>query len=230
MQFPCLTVVAFSVMGVASSCLGQLSVPVVAYDNSTAAPSLAFASTDLATKWGDEIHAVAGGTLSEMKFSIFNSGSSAGTLTGATFDLSFYNLTGGTLGTRIGGFSTSLTFQTPLAQGTYSVLTATGLASLGIVLPQDFIVTQQVTAKTGTASRLGIVSLSPVTTGTSPNSYYRSGTGFSSGFYNSTGPVNPIYSFKVLTLAPTPVPEPSTYAALSALGLAGFGVWRRVRR
>lgn len=28
----------------------------------------------------------------------------------------------------------------------------------------------------------------------------------------------------------TPVPEPSTYAAFAALGLAGFGVWRRSRR
>ena len=27
-----------------------------------------------------------------------------------------------------------------------------------------------------------------------------------------------------------PVPEPSTYAAFATLGLAGFGVWRRVRR
>lgn len=28
----------------------------------------------------------------------------------------------------------------------------------------------------------------------------------------------------------SPVPEPSTYAALSALGLVGFGLWRRARR
>lgn len=32
------------------------------------------------------------------------------------------------------------------------------------------------------------------------------------------------------TFVYTPVPEPSTYGALAALGLAGFGVWRRVRR
>ncbi len=32
------------------------------------------------------------------------------------------------------------------------------------------------------------------------------------------------------TFSYTPVPEPSTYAAFAALGLAGFGVWRRVRR
>ena len=32
------------------------------------------------------------------------------------------------------------------------------------------------------------------------------------------------------TFSYAPVPEPSTYAAFATLGLAGFGVWRRVRR
>jgi len=33
-----------------------------------------------------------------------------------------------------------------------------------------------------------------------------------------------------LAVGVTAVPEPSTYGAFAALGLAGFGVWRRVRR
>lgn len=171
------------------------------YDNTTATTALAFSSTDLTMTWGDECLTTGTGTLSAFKWSVFNSGSSAGTLTGASFNLGFYDLVGAV---NLGGYSGSITFSTALGKGFYSVITSTNLDALNINLSStDLLVTQKVASKTGTASRLGIVSLSPVTVGSSPDYFYESGAATTAGYYTSaSGSVQVIYSIEV---APPPV-------------------------
>ncbi len=173
----------------------------VIYDNSTAATSLAFSSTDLTMTWGDEVTTTGVGTLSSFKWSVFNSGTSGGTLTGASFNLGFYDLDGAV---SLGSYSGSVTFTTALGKGFYSVVTSTNLDPLNINLSSThLLITQKVASKTGTATRLGIVSLSPVTTGSSPAYFYESGAATAAGYYSSaSGSVNPIYYVEV---APPPV-------------------------
>jgi hypothetical protein len=179
----------------------------IAYDNSTATTSLAFSSTEVTTRtYGDELNLTATGILSQMKFSIFNSGSSAGTLTGATVLINIYDAV---TSANLGSFSSSVTFSTALSAGFYSVVTATNLDPLGInVNTTNVLVTQRITAKTGAASRTGIVSLSPPSVGSSPAYFYQSSGTVAAGFYTSaSGAVNPVYQ---LSLAPPPVSARST--------------------
>lgn len=173
----------------------------VIYDNTTSTTSLAFSSTDLTMTWGDECITTGTGLLSTFKFSVFNSGSSAGTLTGATFNLGFYDLVGAA---SLGGYSGSVTFSTALAKGFYSMITSSNLDPTNINLTAtDLLVTQKVATKTGAATRLGIVSLSPVVVGSSPSYFYQSGTATTAGFYTSpSGAVQVLY---YLDVAPPPV-------------------------
>lgn len=173
----------------------------VIYDNTTSATSLAFSSTDLTMTWGDECLTAGTGLLSGFVWSIFNSASSGGTLTGATFLLGFYDLTGAV---SLGSYSGTVTFSTALGKGFYSTITSTNLDPLNINLSStDLLITQKVTAKTGAATRLGIVSLNPVNVGSSPAYFYESGAATAAGYYTSaSGAVNPIYKVEV---APPPV-------------------------
>jgi hypothetical protein len=177
------------------------------YDNTTSTTALAFSSTDLTMTWGDEVTTTGTGLLSGFKFSVFNSGSSAGTLTGATFSLKFYDLDAS--GALIGGYSGSVSFSTALGKGFYSVISSTNLDANNIVLNSThLLVTQKVSSKTGSASRLGIVSLDPVVIGSSPAYFYESGAATTAGYYTSaSGNVNPIYNIEV---APPPVGVHST--------------------
>ena len=191
------------------------------YDNTSSSTSLAFSTTDLTMTWGDECVLAGTGILDSFKFSVFNSGSSAGTLTGATFRLTFTSLSDSTV---LGTYDGSVTFTTALGKGFYSVITSTGLASNNINLSTTgpILVTQQVIAKTGTASRLGVVSLSPVTVGSSPNYFYEKGASTPAGWYTSaSGPVNLLYQVNV-----NAVPAPG---AVALVGLAGIITGRRRR-
>ena len=173
----------------------------IIYDNSAATTALAFSSTDLTMTWGDEVNTTGTGTLSAFKFSVFNSGSSAGTLTGATFNLGFYDLDGAV---SLGGYSGTVSFSTALAKGFYSIISSTNLDANNINLSSShLLITQKVATKTGSANRLGVVSLSPVTVGSSPDYFYESGAATAPAFYSSaSGPVNVIYYVEV---APPPV-------------------------
>lgn len=178
------------------------------YDNSTSTTALAFSSTEVTTRtYGDELFLTSGGLLSEMKFSVFNSGSSAGALLSATVAV---ELLDAATSASLGSFSTVVGFgATGLSPGFYSVATITNLESLSILLSTtNVLVKQRITAKTGTASRTGIVSLSPPTVGSSPAYFFQSSPTVAAGFYTSaSGNVNVLYQ---LAVTPPPVPARST--------------------
>ena len=176
------------------------------YSNVTSPPNFGFSSTDLASTWGDRVTTTGTGILAENDFTIFNSGSSAGPLLTFQCAINFYD---GTSLASLGGYATPvINFGAGLSPGFFSIITITGLGGAGINLnTTDVIVTQQVIAKTGPASRLGIASLDPPTIGSSANTMYiNSGTIGPAGFYNIGNPplnANPGYRINVNTPVPT---------------------------
>ena len=184
------------------------AVPVVVYDNTASTASFAVSSTDLASTWGDELVTTNTGTLSAVIFSLFNSGSSAGPLLTALVRVDFYDAI---TAAPLGNFQTNVNFGAGLPAGFYSLVTVTGLDPLVIDLnTSDVIVTQRVVSKTGTASRLGLVSFNPVTVGSSdPDMYISSATVGPAGWYTFTnGPANPGWQVSVVT-APVPTEKSS---------------------
>jgi hypothetical protein len=155
------------------------------YDNTSSTPQTGVSSTDLTSTWGDELFTTGMGLLSTHKFTLYNASGSAGSLLSATVNISFYDAPSSTF---LGAYGGSISFGSGLPVGSFSIITASGLDPLLINLNStDLVVLQTVTAKTGTANRLGIVSLDPVLVGSSPASMYiQSATiaGGVPGFYN----------------------------------------------
>ncbi|MEZ6319067.1 MAG: hypothetical protein R3B49_10000 [Phycisphaerales bacterium] len=198
----------------------------VIYDNITGgAASGAFSSTDLAATWGDQLGTLGTGTVDACQFSVFNSGSSAGTLIDASFQINFYRASDSSF---IGGFNTAtVTFSGGgLSAGFYTTINVTGLSGLGIDLDTtDIIMTQHVLAQTG-STRLGFVFGGPLLAGTtSPSQVYLDATTVgAAGFYNITSGGNPVVAdaFYSLTVVPSP-------ATAGLLGLGGLLATRRRR-
>lgn len=194
-----------------------LAVTSVVYDN-TASPAIyAVSSTDLNALWGDRTLDFGTGVLNNHKFTIFNSGTSAGPLVTATVAVNFYD---GVTTLLIGGYTVNVNFGAGLNPGFYSIVNVTNLDALAINLNVvDVITTQQVGPRTGTASRLGIVSMDPPTVGSSPTSMYVSATtigGGVPGFYTFTnGPANPGYQITVTV--PTVGVESKTWSGVKGL-------------
>lgn len=190
------------------------------YSNTASAPNFGVSSTDLNSTWGDRVTTTGtGGPVTSQQYTIFNSGSSLGSLLTATVDLLYFN---GATNTFINGFAGTINFGTGLAAGFFSIVTFTGLDGLNMNLPTtDIIMTQKVTAKTGLASRLGIASLNPVNIGSSgPEMYIDSTTIGPAGYYTfSNGPAQPGYQ---IDLVPAP-------GALALMGLGGLMASRRRR-
>jgi hypothetical protein len=174
------------------------------YSNTASAPAFAVSSTDLAATWGDEVTTTGTGTLDQVDFTIFNSGSSAGLLLTATFTV---NLFDGPSSTFLGGFTTpAFTFPGGLPTGFFTILTVTGVSGLGINLPgTNVIITQKVASKTGTANRLGVAGLSPVTVGVGgPAMYIAASTFGPAGFYTLAGVPSADPGYRLAVLEPTP--------------------------
>ena len=174
------------------------------YDNTSASPQLVISSTDLASQWGDELTTTGMGLLSTHKFTLYNSSTSAGPLLTATVSLSFFNAV---TSAPLGSYSGTINFGAGLLANQFSVITASGLDPLLIILnTTNVFVIQQVTAKTGTANRLGVVSMGPVLVGSSPVDMFISSTTIGTGFFclvaNCTTPSNP---GQFLAVNPPPV-------------------------
>lgn len=155
---------------------GGISRGDIVYDNTTLVSGVS--TTNLSFIWGDDPVLTAGGTLDDLTLSVYNSSSSAGPLLTATLAVEFFDNTDPANPVDLGGFSGDLDWGTGLSPGYYSAVTWNELSSLEspIVLPTNIIVLQQVTAHTGTASRLGIVVAYPPAVGASTAGYYQNGT------------------------------------------------------
>lgn len=165
------------------------------YNNQTTVTA-GFSSTDLAAVFGDRVTMTGAGFLDQIDFTVFNSGSSGGPLLTATFNLNFYDGTLPPLPTPLGTFTTApVTLGGGLPAGSYTIITVTALSGLGISLPTDVLLTQTVTAFTGTSTRFGVVFADPPSIGSSllpvPNSFYAQATtvgGGTPGYYTIAAP------------------------------------------
>jgi hypothetical protein len=146
----------------------------------------------MASVWGDELLLGTGGVLESHRFSIYNSSGSLGPLLSADVLVEFYDGSS----TLLGRYGVSVNFGAGVAPGDYTVVTVPGLSDLSIDLDSmDIYVFQSLIGMTGTANRLGIVSLNPPAVGASPTAMYvESATigGGVPGFYVfGSGPANP---------------------------------------
>lgn len=183
----------------------------------------AFSSTDLGAVWGDQLALAGTGTLESFSFAIFNSGSSAGALTSAVVDFAFFRASDSS---SLGGFSVN-TGDINLNAGFFTTLTVGGLGGFGVDLDTtDVIVLQTVTSTVGAANRLGVISATPASVGTSiPQLYIQASTvgGGVAGFYNITSAGAPI-SFNVGYELVVPTP-----GSMALLGMGGLFASRRRR-
>jgi hypothetical protein len=173
----------------------------------------AISSTDLNAQWGDRVTTTAAGILQENDFTVYNSGSSAGPLFTSTFTIAFFD---GVTSALLGGYNTSAVVfgAAGLPQNGYSIITVTGLGSLNLNLPTDVIVRQNCGLRTGTASRLGVISANPPSIGSSgATMYINASTVGPAGFYTVTNVPNPGYRINVS--APVPV-APTSWGSIKA--------------
>ena len=186
------------------------------YSNVLSAANFGFSSSSLTSIWGDRVTTVGTGILSEQDFTVFNTTTSAGSLTSATFNLAFFDAVSAV---PLGAYTTGLVlFPGGLPPGTYAIVTITSLAPANIDLNvNDILATQQIGTKNGAANRLGIASLDPPTIGSSSNvMYINSSTVGPAGFYNIGNPVlnaNPGYRLNVTVPVPT---ETKTWGSVKA--------------
>jgi hypothetical protein len=195
----------------------QLAGDVYNNTNPQAAANFGFSSTDLASQWGDRVTTTGTGILQENDFTVFNTGSSAGTLLSATFNIA---LNDGSSLAALGGYTTGLvTFGSGLPPGFFSIITITGIGGLNInVNTTDVLIRQQIATKTGLANRLGIASLDPPTIGSSSNTMYiNSSTVGPAGFYNvGNPPQNANPGYRINLSAPVAASK-ATWGSVKAL-------------
>ena len=187
------------------------------YNNTNPLPAslAAVSSTDLNAQWGDRVTTTGIGILQENDFTVFNSSSSAGVLVSAAFNIALFN---GATSALLGSYSTApVVFGGGgLPQGFYSIITVSGLGGLNLnVNTTDVIMRQQVGARVGTASRLGVISADPPTIGSStPSVYINATTVGPAGFYNVTNAPN--FGYRVNVSQPVPA-TPSSWGAIKAI-------------
>ena len=178
------------------------------------APAISgFSSTDLASVFGDRVTTTGTGILQENDFTIFNSGSSAGTLATVAFNIALFD---GTTSANLASYFTApITLNLPA--GFFTIITITGLSALNAnINTTDVVITQQVRSKTGAANRLGVAFLDPPTIGSSTNTFYISNSTTPAGFYNVGNPpinANPGYRINVTQPVPT---HPTTWGSIKA--------------
>jgi hypothetical protein len=196
--------------------------PTVVYTNLDPTGALrAFGSGDLSATFGDDLDLVVGGELTDFQFTVFNSNGAGNTGLLDTFDaeISFFD----GAGTFIDSFTSSFDFTTPLTPGGFGLLSVTNLGGLDIDLPEDVIVTQQLSNITGGTTQIGVVSSNPVTVGSAEDTLFidASDVGSGPGFFNITSMGQPSPFFAGYSVTVIPVPEPTT-AGLFGLGAVAF--------
>ena len=207
---------------VASSGFGSRATAI--YSNTASPANFGVSSNSLGAIWGDEMTTVGTGTLDELQFGVFNStsGGNVGAFQNATATINFYRSVDGS---SLGGFNVTLA-NVGLAAGFYTIFTVTNLSGLGVNLDTTgIIMTQQLSGVTGGTNRMGVVSLQPVTIGSTGTSLYVSGAanvgGGAAGYYNFGNPI-----LNGALAAQISIPAPS---AMALLGLGGLVATRRRR-
>ncbi len=188
------------------------------YSNVASPAVSGISSTSIPSIWGDRCMTTGLGILSAQQISIFNAGTSAGALLTCTATVLFRDYATSAV---LGGYSGNINFGAGLNPGFYSLVTFVNLETLATPINltvNDLFVTQQVTATTGAASRLGVALLDPVTIGSSPSTMYISSPtigGGVPGYYTvGTGNANPAY--RINAIAPVAT-EPSTWGKVKSL-------------
>lgn len=207
---------------------GSLSTRVgtTVYSNISSAANVATSSATTGTVWGDSLNMTGTGLLEEFTFGIYNSSSSTSTLTAVTYSINFYKQSDSSF---IGGFSTGslnmvTIFGSPgLQAGFFGLVTFTGMGFLGINLNDpNIICTQNITAKTG-STRMGVVSLNPVTVGSSGVDFYKNDSAAPpAGWYVFSGGATPAQIAYGINVTPAP-------SAMALMGLGGLIAGRRRR-
>jgi hypothetical protein len=171
------------------------------YDNATSTAQFPVSSADLTVQWGDRLFTTGTGLLSTHKFTIFNSGSSAGNLVTCSVVVGFFDAA---TAAPLGSYGGNIDFGAGLPPSGYAIITASPLDAFLILLnTSDVVVIQQVTAKTGPANRLGIVSMGPILIGSSPTTMLVNGVAQSF----ASGAADPGHA---LAVNPPPVSTKST--------------------
>ncbi len=192
----------------------------IVYSDIATGPTGAF-SNPVGALIADDLAMTAGGTLSTVDLSIYNSSNSTRPLQSGTLYVDFWNLD---TGAYVNGFSYFMDFgATPLAAGSYTLFGFTGLESLGITLPQNVLAGESWGTDTVGGPNLGQVMFNPPTVGSSLDEFYLDNTGTvppgtNAGFFYFGG--NPVANF----YWQIGVPEPS---ALALLALGGLALTRR---
>ena len=183
--------------------------------------------------FGDALTLGAGGHLSFLGLTLFNSssGGNTGSILTGSMVVKFYDNTvpyaGGSLAASdplIASATLTWDFTAGggLPAGFYSVGTF-DLTSLNINLPQNIIITQQFTETSGTSTRNGVVLFGDATIGSSPNYVYLSSGGTPEGLYSFSGSAaNSQFGYHVEV-----VPEPSVLALAGLAGVTGLTFRRR---
>jgi hypothetical protein len=190
----------------------------IVYDNTASAANAGVTNGDNTATWGDTMTTTGTGTLQDFTCSVYNSSTSTGTLASATLAVDFYRTSDNS---HIGGFTSSLTFS-GMTPGFYTLVSFTNLSTLAIGLDTTgILVTQSLSAVTGGATVTGVVSLNPVTVGSSPVSLYVSDPpGLPAGLYTlGSTPAQVAYQIGV-------IPAP---ASMGLLALGGLVATRRRR-
>jgi hypothetical protein len=185
------------------------------YNNTNPRPTTlgGLSSTDLNAQWGDRVTTTGTGILQENDFTVYNPGTSGGPLLTATYNIALFN---GATSALLGSYNVGLNFGAGLNPGFFSTVTVTGLGGLNVNLnTTDIVMIQQSLARTGTATRLGIVSMDPPTIGSSTTQMYINATTVGpAGFYTVAGAPNPGYRINVSQPVPT---TPTSWGAIKAI-------------
>ena len=169
------------------------------YDNLESPGDFGVASSDPAAVWGDSLTISQTGIVESITITVLNSSSSLAPLTSATF---LVTLRDAATHVDIANYLFGATFAGGLPPGFYAMVSITGLsqAALPLDLPTTRLVIEQSTSNAVGSTRLGVVSFTPPTVGTSPPSMYVSATtafGGVPGFYTFVnGPADPGYDLK----------------------------------
>lgn len=195
---------------------------VIAYSNTASPANSGFANPDLTASYGDELTLAATGRLQQVSFAVFNAGTSAAAMTGATVGLDFFRASDGSF---MGGFSVDLSGllgTAPLDPGFFRGFTVPGLASEEIDIDTNEIIMLQTYSNVTGASVIGVASRVPPTVGSAIPQLYidATGVGTGPGFFNIVDQFQEPITFNMI--AEVVVPSPAGASLLAMAGLVGL--------